>query len=87
MKQETLRLGGKEYRRVTMNVAEDEFLCGENVYMIASNINPYGPMGGLFEINMSKGYSDFKSVVNSFRYYNCFNNETGKYVKFYVEVR
>ena len=52
--------------------------------IVPSNTSPYS----VFAINVQKGiwgHENFDNFYNEFCYYNCSNNEVGRYPRFYVE--
>ena len=72
--------------QVQKRTAKKMFNSGETIYMQSSNFHPFGVWSQCIGISNKKGNS-FESAVNAFEYYNCNNNETGKYAVFYKRIK
>lgn len=71
------------YRRITKSTARKMYEHGQPFYMISVNFNPESPWGLLCPIT---DFSEtFDTLINEFCYYNCRDNETGKYPAFYIQ--
>lgn len=88
---------GKTWERITKKQARAAYNNGLTVLFCPVNIRPFGMWGGGVEINIKRdtdiGILDkwtkensFDRVLNSFKFYNCTNNETGRYTAFYIPV-
>ena len=86
----------KEYKRINKTAARAAYAAGKTVILCACNLRPFGPWHPETNINRAR-HDDyltdeisvnnmFNNLVNSFEYYNCSNNETGKYTAFYIEL-
>ena len=78
-------IGGESLglEQVQKRTAEKLFNNGERVFIQSSNFHPFGFWAKALELSPDVSFND---AVNSFRFYNCANNETGKYVTFYKVV-
>jgi hypothetical protein len=74
---------GERYSQVQKRTAEKCFNDGELVYLMPSRYFPGVWMD--FTI-ISNKTSNFESVVNQFKYYNC-TKETGKRVNYYIKLK
>ena len=88
-----LQFTGKMYgetitlKQVSKATARKLFDSGQSVYLQSSNFHPFGVWSNAIDINKSQDESTtFESRVNNFEYYNCANNETGKYATFYQSI-
>ena len=72
------------YERITKAAARKLFNNGDNVYICACNMRPGWPWFPEARIN-NNNESNFEKVVNTFTFYNCINNETGKYASYYIK--
>ena len=72
--------------QVQKRTAKKLFNSGETIYIQSSNFHPFGVWSQCIEVNNKDGET-FDSIVNSFEYYNCNNNETGKYATFYKRIK
>lgn len=77
--------------RINKRQARKLYENGEKFYMIPCKLNPYFG-NGVFLIPVQKAsdpateYNDrFNMLVCSFEFYNCINNETGRYAAFYTD--
>lgn len=88
---------GKQYKRVNKPTARRLYADGKTVILCASNIRPFNYYGvGYTDINRKRHteyitdetsvINLFKSLVNSFEFYNCNTSECGYYTAFYVEL-
>lgn len=85
----------KEYKRINKTAARAAYIAGKNIIICACNMRPFGPWHPEVEVN----YNDrdetenetpaadyFAKLIMHFEYYNCINNETGRYAAFYIEL-
>jgi len=72
------------YERITKGAARKLFNSGGKIYICACNLRPGWPWYPEIWIDSSVD-SDFEKVVNAFTFYNCINNETGKYPSYYIK--
>lgn len=88
MKKETYIIDGVTFTRVTKTVARNLFNNGEIVGICPVNINPESIWDGMCEFQKGCKFKnwDFGDFVNSFTYYNCQMDETGRYPKFFKVV-
>lgn len=71
------------YRRITKSTARKMYNQGQPFYMIPVKFHPESPWGLLCPItDFSK---TFDALINAFCYYNCRDNESGRYPAFYVK--
>ncbi len=70
------------YERITKVAARKLFNSGEKIYICACNLRPGSPWFPEIQVDNSI-CRDFEKVVNDFTFYNCINNETGKYPSYY----
>lgn len=76
-------------KRITRNKARIAYNNGLDVLFIPVKCNPVNPYWtlGIWENKSLEGqYATFEKLCNAFEAYNC-NNETGKYIAFYIPVR
>lgn len=88
MKKETYTIDGVTFTRVTKTVARNLFNDGEIVGICPVNINPKSIWDGMCEFQKGHKFEnwDFGDFVNSFTYYNCQLEKTGRYPKFFKVV-
>jgi hypothetical protein len=87
MRKETYTIDGVTFTRVTKTVARNLFNNGEIVGICPVNINPESIWDGMCEFKKGcRGDWSFDALSNSFTYYNCQLNETGRYPKFFKVV-
>ena len=67
-------------QQVQKRTAEKLFNNGQRVFIQSSNFRPFNVWADALELTPGESFND---IVNSFRFYNCCNCETGKYVTFY----
>lgn len=82
------------YTRVNKATARKSFLDGKTIAIVPCKCNPDSKFFPPFTANRrdkeqfvidETGMTNyFNSMVNSFEYYNCQYNETGKYAAFYI---
>lgn len=88
---------GKTWERITKKQARAAYNNGLTVLFCPVNMRPFGAWGNGVQINISHdtdiGILDkwtkensFDRVLNSFEFYNCIDNETGRYTAFYIPV-
>lgn len=77
-----------KYRRIDKRVARRLYDAGEDVLFIPCNMRPDNMWGlGIVENKYLLGQEEtFDKLVNAYTWYNC-NNETGRYIAFYKEVK
>ena len=76
-------------KRIPKNKARKAYNSGLDVLFIPVNCNPTNNYWNLriWENKSLDGqYTTFEALCNAFEAYNC-NNETGKYIAFYIPVR
>ena len=58
------------------------------IRLVSSNFNPQNVWGAFHDLDV-KNDTDLQSIIDTFLYYNCINNETGRRVHYYLidEVR
>lgn len=88
MRNETYFIDGITYTRISKAAARKLFNDGECVGICPVNVNPESIWGGMVELQKgckceNRSFGDF---VNSFTYYNCQIEETGRYPKFFKVV-
>lgn len=85
----------KEYKRINKTAARAAYITGKNIIICACNMRPFGPWHPEIEINYNRRDETekdtpapvyFEKLINMFEFYNCINNETGKYTAFYIEL-
>lgn len=54
-----------------------------SIRLVSSNFNPENVWGAFYDLDVKKD-TDLQSIIDTFLYYNCINNETGKRVHFYL---
>lgn len=88
MRKETYTIDGVTFTRVTKTVARNLFDNGEVIGICPVNVNPKSIWDGMCEFQ--KGCKcenwSFGDFANSFTYYNCQTDETGRYPKFFKVV-
>ena len=72
------------YERITKAAARKLFNNGGKIYICACNLRPGWPWYPEIWIDNSVD-PDFEKHVNAFTFYNCINNETGKYASYYIK--
>lgn len=76
-------------QQVQKRTAKKLFESGETIYLQSSNFHPFGVWSTCYDCNkdnVNNNGETFENIVNNFEYYNCQNNETGKYSTFYKQV-
>ena len=79
-----INIGG--YSRISKAAARKEFNAGNDVYIMPVNMSPVNAWFLPYCANKFAWYTEsnsFDSIVNAFEFYNCNNNEMGKYAAFY----
>ena len=73
-------------KRISRTVAKKEYEAGRDVLFIPCNMNPCSNWGlGIWQNKKYDGqYDNFNKLYNFYQWYNC-NNETGKYISFYIK--
>lgn len=98
MREYSFRKDGFTFERVSKATARRVYKNGLTVVICPVNINPLAFFGSFFyEINRKHREhliidesgidNDFTNYINSFEYYNCTTNETGRYTAFYIPVK
>ena len=75
--------------QVQKRTAKKLFNNGETIYLQSSNFHPFGVWSRCLDTNKNNINCidhNFETIVNEFEYYNCQNNETGKYTTFYKKI-
>ena len=88
MNQVYLHDKGMTLKRINKYKARKAYYNGLDVLFIPCRMNPLNRAFnlGIWENkNLDGQYSDFTALYNAYSYYNC-NNETGKYIAFYIPV-
>lgn len=78
---------GKTWERITKKQARAAYNNGLTVLFCPVNMRPFTPWHLEIDVNKNfEGYDgvSFENAVNAFEYYNCTNNETGRYTAFYI---
>lgn len=81
---------GFSFKRVNKRLARIAYNNGLTIRFCPVNIRPGSFWGLDMDINkhfQNCGDQSFESVLNAFEYYNCRDNETGRYTAFYIPVR
>ena len=86
---------GKTYKQISKRRAKKLYLQDIPVVMCPSNLRPFTAWHcehvlrkrdrAQFVLDDIGAANDFDNYVNSFEWYNCRDNETGKYTRFYAE--
>lgn len=71
--------------RIQKGNAKKLYELGLPITLCPCKFNPESPWGVGVLVDKKSGES-FEKVVNAFEFYNCTNNETGKYASYYVEI-
>jgi hypothetical protein len=71
--------------RIDKRKARNLFNKGVKIYLVPSNLVPFGPWMQPHEINNSFGLN-FDNCANVFSYYNCINSQTGYFPSFYINL-
>lgn len=84
-----IEIGG--YSRISKAKAEKLYNDYQTIYLCPVKMSPVNMWTGAMQARKDctvNGYTDreetFNQLYNAFSYYNC-NNETGKYIAFYVK--
>lgn len=83
MRNESYKVFGKTWNRVTKRAAEKAYNAGKQVWLAPVLANLNSPWWCTVLVDNTDG-AGFNRVLNGFEYYNC-NTETGTYAKFFVE--
>ena len=83
-----------EIKRISKRAAEKLYNAGKPVYMLPCKMrfdNPWEKPYKAQKEELTKAYggekyATFEQIINTFHYYNCQYNETGKYIAYYMEV-
>ena len=76
--------GGREFKRITRTKAKALYNMGKAVLLVPCNLNPNNIFVGFYDLRKEDSKTPFESAINAFEYYNCTNNETGRYTAFYI---
>lgn len=79
--------GVYHYAQVDKRTARAVFRSGLDIVFCPANLRPFTAWNNQVAINIKDcdGYT-FDEILNQFEYYNCRDNETGKYTRFYMPV-
>ena len=80
---------GKTWERITKKQARAAYNNGLTVLFCPVNMRPFTPWHLEIDVNKNfEGYNGvtFEKAVNAFEFYNCIDNETGRYTAFYIPV-
>ena len=75
------------YTRINKAKARKEFENGNDLFILPCNVRLDSMWFEPVKINRFSwwnGKRTFDNIVNEFEYYNCNNNELGKYTSFYI---
>lgn len=96
MRKYTYRENGFTFERIDKTTAKKAYLNGLTIIICPVNLRPgepYHPEQPInrrnreqFVIDEIGAANDFNNLIASFEYYNCRNNETGKYTAFYIPI-
>lgn len=75
---------GVTWERITKQKAKKAYNNNIPVVFCPCNLRPFGFWQPGVIITNSSGET-FETYVNCFEFYNCINNETGKYTSFYIK--
>jgi hypothetical protein len=74
--------------RIDKRKARNLFEKGVKIYLVPSNLYPFGPWVTPFEISTDDCHkSDFNLVSNTYSNYHCINNQTGYFPSFYINTQ
>lgn len=87
MRNYEFNVNGSTLKRIDKKRARKAYNNGLTVLFCPVNINPLSPWRlAIPEHKALDGQAEtFEKLCNAFEYYNC-NNETGKYIAFYIPV-
>lgn len=71
--------------KIRKTKARKLFNEGQVIYLLPCKMRVDNVWQKPHEVVKSEENNDFDKVVNSFEYYNCQYNETGKYTAFYIK--
>lgn len=71
--------------KIQKNNAKKLYELGLPIILCACKLNPESPWGLCVLVDKKSGES-FEKTVAAFEFYNCTNNETGKYAAYYVDI-
>lgn len=74
---------GFTFMRVAKDTAAAAYRNGLPVVMCSVNLRPGTPWNPEVKITPD-GETGFETACNRFRYYNCINSETGRYIAYYL---
>ena len=89
MRNYTFTKNGFTFKRINKAQAKRAYNNGLTVLFCPVNMRPFTPWHLEIDVNKSfEGYNgvSFEKAVNAFEYYNCTDNETGRYTAFYIPV-
>ena len=82
-----------KYQRISKATAKKEYMQGKTIAFCPCKVNPENKWIIPYCVNRQQrqdyviddigALNDFIALVNSYEYYNCQYNETGKYCAFY----
>jgi hypothetical protein len=59
---------------------------GKEIYLSPCNMKVFNSWGTLLSVTKANNNANFYRIVKSYEYYNC-NNEAGKYVLFFKQIK
>lgn len=74
-----------DYTRVSKQAAQKRAIAGDEVYIYPVNLYPVSFWDAPALIPKCKDKTAFTQFVNMYEYYNCIDNQTGKYSAFYIK--
>lgn len=87
MKKYAFTKNGKTYKRVSKVAALAAFKAGKTIYLSPCNLRPFGLFYKAAAMEPQNGGGSelyFDNYVTGFEFYNCVNQETGKYAAYYL---
>ena len=85
MRKYTFTDGGYTFQRIDKKSARRAYNNGLRVMLCPVNLRPGYPYHPKTSIS-GKAAATFEKAVNAFEFYNCTDNETGRYTAFYIPV-
>lgn len=77
---------GQNWERVNKTTARKAYQNGKEIYLVPSNLFPFGGWGFGSEITAERMEEKaFNDVVREYEFYNC-TNETGNFASYYVKI-
>lgn len=78
---------GFTFERVSKATAQRAFNNNLAIMLCPCNLRPETGLFSMVVQNHKNLETTFEKLLNCFEYYNCTNNETGRYTAFYIPVR